>query len=67
MTKYAPLGNYHKLDKDIYTQAAKLSGLKVDWKDSSVGAVLADYGSLWTAEHDLSDFWRHVIELKNKE
>ncbi len=67
MTKYAPLGNYSKFDKDIYVQAAKLSGLKVDWKDDSVGAELADYGSLWSAEPDLSAFWQHVIDLKNKE
>lgn len=61
------LGNYHKDRREAILQASAESGQSVEWRDVPSELMppsgYPDYGSIWSAEHDLSNFWRTYRRL----
>lgn len=50
------LTNSHRSNRDAVLRAAAETGQSVEWRDKPQGDA-PGYGSIWSAEADLSDFW----------
>ncbi len=66
------VGNYAKDKKDTILKASEISGAAIEWRDEpnermkTTDPDYASYGSIWSDDNDLSEFWRVYNDLQEK-